>query len=293
MILWMLRRLEINPHATFAERELAPFGGEFESAKRAGLIRSLSLVDEVQLGDRRLAIVTDEDGAEAIDEDDPALDPMPMEPHNLRSWRLDVPEMISVLRDGNGLTGPSGSLSERLWLLGEAGDAEDGVCVVLALLHDERQAITDLHSLPSIAPPGATALVVVCPTYAPSAAALRGLASLSIAPTSFADGSLAIDWSRVHAPVTPLELTHGPGYRSVVACGRTYTFSKSQALVVGVLHSALRSGAPDVAWTQIRPQLLAIGANPTRMRDVFKRAKGWQDLIVSTRPGFYRLNLAT
>jgi len=288
VILSMLRRMEVNPHATFAEKELLVFSDEFQSAKRDGVVRSEGLADEFQHRGRRLAVVTDEDAQEAIDEDDVEFDAVPFHPEDARLWRLHIPTLIGTIRERNALTGSSGSLTDRLWLLGDASDRAN-LCAVLALLHEERHAIAELRSLPSLTHDGVPA-VVVCPSYAPPVAYIRELASLSVTPTSFLGEDLLIDWRPAGHEQAPNDFTHSVDYRSVVLRGRSYLLSSPQALAIRVLAGARSSGAPDIAWNQLQAQLAASGSHPGRIGDLFKRVPHWRELVVSRRAGFYRLN---
>lgn len=209
MIRWMLRRLEHNPRATFSEQELAEFGDAFDRAKNVGLVRSSAEFSEHLLaGDRLLTVHALDDGLEALDEEDPAFDAVPIELSAVRRWYADPDALIQVMREASGLIGPFGKLTERLWVVGTYESLIGSAVVVVAFLRST-DAGRELRGLPPLLPPEAEALVVCCPSYAPSAKDLLGLGRLSIHCASFAGDSMAVAWP----PAVRLTATRTGGQR--------------------------------------------------------------------------------
>lgn len=283
MITTLLRRLEMNPHATFSEDELAALGNGFEQAKRDGLLRSVGQSADLVVAGRVLTVIEDEDGLEAYDEADPAFDPVPVTARELRRWRVDLPALVARVRQENGLDGPSGELDPRLWLLGRDKDA----AYVLALLHDPGQGAALLRSLPALVPGSAARYLTVCPTFELAPALIRELEALSVRLTRF-DPPDGLGVQTVET-ASRRRFSHSPDYRSVVFGDREFQFSVPQAAVIAILDGARTSGAPDVPWNQVRAQLEASDAHPERMADVFKRVDGWNELVISPRRGYHRL----
>jgi len=79
----------------------------------------------------------------------------------------------------------------------------------------------------------------------------------------------------------------GPGYRSVFWDGREFTFTKMQALAVGVLWAAWQGGTPDVPQAEVLRQ---IGSDQMYLRSVFAKNPAWGTLVVEgTAKGLVRL----
>jgi hypothetical protein len=54
------------------------------------------------------------------------------------------------------------------------------------------------------------------------------------------------------------------------------------------LHEAWNDGS---RWRHVEDLRTAVGFESAKLSDLFKRLRGWRDLIVSDRRGGYRLNL--
>jgi hypothetical protein len=294
----MLTRLEKNPHALFEEWELKRQDpAAFEAAKREGLVRRLpaprageSYVDP---SGRLLTVLANPDGTlEAIDEDDPECQPVPVALSKVASWTVNVDALCRRFREVNGLSGTSGRLHERLHLL---GDLSPDRAVVLAFLPDERSGVPLLMSLPSLAPTASREFFVVVPSLAPPPSEQRRLESLHIwvralrSDDPFALRSLVT--SAPSAEVGPADAVfqHSDDYRWVELRGREFTLTLPQAKIVRILHEAYLRGVPDIAWAIICTQLQE--SFPRHMSDAFKDVAGWRDLIVSRRKDMYRLNI--
>jgi hypothetical protein len=71
--------------------------------------------------------------------------------------------------------------------------------------------------------------------------------------------------------------------------GRIYSLTGNQAAAVRLLHEAHKNGTPELGQETI---LERIGVNSERLRSVFHRLDGWDELIVAgTTRGSVRLNL--
>ena len=298
MIHWMLTRLEKNPHALFEEWELKRQDpAAFEDAKREGLVRCLpaprageSYVDS---SGRLLTVVANPDGTlEAIDEDDPECQPVPVALSEVASWTVNVDALCRRFREANGLSGTSGWLHERLHLL---GDLSPDRAVVLAFLADERSGVPLLMTLPALAPTTTREFFVVVPSLAPPPSEQRRLESLHIwvralrPDDPFALRSLAISTPSPEVSPADAVFQHSDDYLWVKLRGREFTLTLPQAKIVRILHEAYLHGVPDVAWTTICTQLQE--GSPRHMSDAFRTVAGWRHLIVWRRKGTYRLDI--
>ncbi len=71
--------------------------------------------------------------------------------------------------------------------------------------------------------------------------------------------------------------THSPDYRSVKWEGEDYHFTANQAACVQQLWEAWKNGTPDVGDATL---LETVGAECSRLRDIFKRHPSWGTMIV-------------
>lgn len=294
--------MEANASATFSEAELrARDPSEFERLQREHLIRrsAAGVQDSLAgLSGRLLTVVPDPSGLlECVDEDDIEFDPVPYEPQNL-DWRLDIEALSARFRDANGLTGPHGWLTERLYLLGETAPDR---AVVLGFVSGARSGMPLLKALPALAPARYAQFLVVCPQSAPTASELQALDSIGISVATMYDETsfLLPAWPRdnTRAVETKVDFDYSSDYRWVNLRGIDFYPTEQQALVVRILHNAWLDKRPDVSWPRIAVQLSRqIGLDepqvgPAKMSDVFKSEPNWQVLIVSPRRGVYRLNI--
>jgi hypothetical protein len=299
----MLTRLEKNPRALFEEWELkGQDSAAFEDAKRTGLVRRLPAphVGEsyVDRSGRLLTVVANPDGTvEGIDEDDPECEPLPVEPSEVASWTVNADVLCQRFREANSLSGTSGCLHERLYLL---GDLSPGRAVILAFPPDERSAVSLLMELPALASTTIREFVVAVPSLTPPPAEQRRLEALHIWVQALRpDDPFALG----EGPTADQEMTaertfsHSDDFRSFTLDGRVFSLTPRQAEVVRILLRAFRSGAPELGWPQIRSQLSSqLGVQreslPERFIDMFKRSDAWGNLVMRGKTrNSYRLNL--
>lgn len=69
----------------------------------------------------------------------------------------------------------------------------------------------------------------------------------------------------------------GPGFRTILWRGTTYTFGPGQARAVERLWKAWEAGTPDVPDAEL---LEAAESEGQRLRDVFKNSDAWDTIIV-------------
>ncbi|MBI4179100.1 hypothetical protein HY522_06745 [bacterium] len=84
-------------------------------------------------------------------------------------------------------------------------------------------------------------------------------------------------------------------YSSVTLRKKTFTLSRRQADVVRILHREYMNGTPEMHQQSIFAEIYGRNDDDEKsgkasIRDIFKRMKGWEQLIVSPRKGIYRLN---
>lgn len=302
MILRLLKRLEKNPAATFNRTEVGL------SARRDGhdlvrdrILKPIHLEGSVVVAGRLLTVVSDDDGVlEAVDEDDPEQPAISLSPEALTVWRVDLDSLAAQIRKASGLSGPSGSLDERVFLLGEKSS---DLAVVLALLPDQTLGATILNSLPSLLPKRYRRIVGICPSFSPDAHGLRSLETLGIRtlvmdprnPLNLTNqlndtGAAASQQSGEHESDGRAHVSHSPDFSTVVIDGQSWKFVGVQAKAIGVFVQQWNTAGISELNQQF--VLTEIESNAKRLRDVFRGSKAWGALIVATdKSGFFRLKL--
>lgn len=76
-------------------------------------------------------------------------------------------------------------------------------------------------------------------------------------------------------------------FAKVLRNGKIYYFGKKQAIVVKQLYEAYGTSSP---WVFGKELLYNAGSKSIQMKDLFKKNKSWNDLIISDGQGNYRLN---
>jgi hypothetical protein len=105
-------------------------------------------------------------------------------------------------------------------------------------------------------------------------------------------GSVAAGPAPVAGPPVPVPppapaRTHSPDFRLVTWDGQSYSLSKTQAAVVGLLWRARDAGQPGLSLADLKDATSA-----TRLRDVFRLDDGrraWGTLVLANGDGTYRL----
>lgn len=283
MILKLLYRLERNPQATFQRQEVMGL----DPLIRDHLLRTVYSQSNLIRSGRLLMLSANEGGTfEALDEEDPDYHEH-LSPDDLTLFTVDLGSLASMIRSGTGLTGPSGRLSERLFLLGERSDTEG---VVLALFPDSRSAVAGLKALPVLASSSYRRFDVVCPTVAIPVAELRPLQSLGIhASVMEEDEPFHLYLAKEDGEgAVNVDFWHSEDYTSVTIRGFRFTLSSPQAGVVKYLDEARLQRTPDVEWKSLASRLPTA---PRNMSDVFKGLPNWRELVAQPRRNRYRLNL--
>jgi hypothetical protein len=284
--------MESNPTATFSSAMLRDRSSrEFDNLVEQGFLVSASSEPEFAVDDvgRRRRVEYRDDHALLIDDDDPDEEPVMVPRWEVRQWRVDVAAVADVLRDEYGLDGSTGRLSERLWLIGTSGSKS----YVLAFLSPET-AERQIGIVASLVPGGPMELFLVCPSYQPDPRSRRHLEDRCVF-------ILALD-DAMHlqpAPQRPAgdddeepRLRHSNDFRKLQLGARSWALSPPQAAVVRALYHAAQTGFPEVAWNDLKNAAVAAGGHPTRMNDLFGRTPNIEELIVTVRPGVYRLTVA-
>jgi hypothetical protein len=83
-------------------------------------------------------------------------------------------------------------------------------------------------------------------------------------------------------------LQFDPGFRHVALRGRSYTLGEIQGCVIKLLYQAAAAGSQ---WVNGKILLHEAGSELTKVSDLFKRTKDWEQLIESDGRGMYRLKL--
>lgn len=77
-------------------------------------------------------------------------------------------------------------------------------------------------------------------------------------------------------------------YRYMKLNDREYHLGDIQARIIELLHDASQSQKP---WVHSKTLLFESGSHADRIRDAFRTQKHWQELIISNKRGYYRLNV--
>ena len=91
------------------------------------------------------------------------------------------------------------------------------------------------------------------------------------------------------------EFVHSNEYRTVLWQGETFTFNKTQALCIHLLHSSFSNGIPWVSNGEISNLLTEHSIIDTRMSKIFQKHRAWNSLIIfggRSNP-FYKLNISS
>lgn len=295
-MLRLLERLEVSPSATFAEQDLLRDAAEgFEYFRSLGLLR---LVDEPTGSFRCMvqgaAYIAKRDGDDfiAIEAEEREPEVVRLTEAQVRQWTADLPAIARLVQRENGLVGPTESISERLWFLGQL---DDGSAVLLGLFRDLASLEVELTALSSRFQASVSAFLVVCPTTrVPSFLQARlQKDQVRVVNLNERTGMKLPLGASVSSTSEGDFVVNSPDYRSVTMRGRPFRLSVRRAKVVMILHRARSAGQKELAWSTIKTQLEAL-PNPfyvKRMQDIFKDMDGWEELVTRTAPGYYSLNL--
>lgn len=92
----------------------------------------------------------------------------------------------------------------------------------------------------------------------------------------------------LHPDRAPPTFIVAQDYRYVKLNSREYHLGDIQARIIELLHDAAQSHKP---WVHSKTLLFESGSNADRIRDAFRTQKHWQELIISNKRGYYRLNI--
>ena len=98
-----------------------------------------------------------------------------------------------------------------------------------------------------------------------------------------------------HTTDNKSEFVHSDDYRTVMWKGKTFTFNKTQALCIHLLHSSFSDGIPWVSNGEIANLLSEHSIIDTRMSKIFQKHRAWDSLIIfggRSNP-FYKLNISS
>lgn len=92
----------------------------------------------------------------------------------------------------------------------------------------------------------------------------------------------------LHPDRVPTAFIAAQDYRYVKLNNREYHLGDIQARIVELLYDASQSHKP---WVHSKTLLFDSGSNADRIRDAFRTQKHWEELIISNKRGYYRLNV--
>ena len=297
---FLFSRIELDPSAVFEERELGIRDAEaFERLVADGLLRRDSFDVRsppaiVHEGRVLTPFLGPRGTVEALDEEDSSFTPIALRVEDLDRWCLDIDKWAKQFAAVHSLGGARSELGADARYLGESAP---GFPVVLALLHDDHEALQRLTAIAGFFP-DARLVRVVCPTYRPPPAFSRHLESLQVVVCQLtSDGFDVVP--ALEAAARSLPAGKGrepvPGFRlsddgrSANLHDRTFGLTTQQTQVVEMLLDAYLNRTPDLGQAYI---LERIGSTSEELRDTFRGNDAWGALIVpgSTR-GTFRLNL--
>ncbi len=211
----VLRQLERFPEAEFRESELA------EAPEAMAELASQKILRFVQSDPEQTTYPCPEPGPECTDRVVSCIngrllavctcpaekEPIELSRPDLRRWRVDLGEIAQRFQEANGLTGEPEPLEDRLLFIGEKRQDDLSLAFALGLFRDDRQALRYLRELPLLLSPRPyDRIVVVCPSFAPSARTGRELNALRVlaVPLSQED-PFALDYAAALAePARPV-----------------------------------------------------------------------------------------
>jgi len=287
--------MEENPNAVFYGKELAErFATQFDQARSKNLITIAETPSGNSYFDYRTNksyfVVADQDGLEALDEDDPETDPIHLTPDDLRRYALNLPIFAKIFQETNQLSGKPAKLTERLFFIGEGNRNGVLTAFVLAFLNDSDIVRSNLVGLPNLLPNKYLGISVICPNFIFNPNEVHLLESLGMNITALSPDNPFIipqvDISKREN--TRVEFEHSDDFRWVKLRGAEFKLSKRRAKVIAILHDAYRVRKPVLSWEQISSRLGDISHS---MSALFKKSPAWKTLIIEVSPGLYRLNL--
>ncbi|MBI2868494.1 MAG: hypothetical protein HYX96_01555 [Chloroflexi bacterium] len=290
MIGWILERMEENPNAVFYGKELQErFPESFNQAIADRLLRRLPTdFGSYGYGHGSYLVIETESSFEALDEDDPEAEPIPLLAEDFAQYKLDLPVLAGLIQRANQLSGKPTPISERLFFLGDID--RDGVPIgyVLALVNASPITQAILLSLPALLSKSYRSMFAVCPSYVPAPPEVRKLEELGIGIVPLTKGFVLPSWEIAIVSYSSDFLL---SENSVRWRGQAYPLKPEQAAVLRMLYGTYKMGTPDVSWTIIQQRLITLQMIPSRMRDIFRDSPLWKTLVIQSGKGIYRLNL--
>ena len=122
-------------------------------------------------------MVEEEGNLEAINEDDPEADPIPLVIEDLFRYSLDLEIVAKYFQETNHLGGKSAPLDDHLYFLGFSSAEGAKAAVILGFFNNEINALRYLRGLPNLLIDSYDRYIVVCPSYTPTPTVVRELSS--------------------------------------------------------------------------------------------------------------------
>ena len=298
MIHWLLTQMEENPNAVFCGKELAErFPGAFQETIQKRLLRQVQTPPDSGYYDSGLntphLVVADAAGLEAIDEDDPETDPIPLTREDLARYALDLEAFAKAVQQANQLAGKPSPLTDRLFFLGESEKEGVLAAYVLALVNDSPGVRGILEGVPSLLPRACRSILVACPSHVVAPTEKRRLEDLGIRVALLQSDNCLLLPS--HDAVCQELSSTKSGFLlsdfSVRWRGQSFPLTQQEAAVIKMLYQAHRAGTPDLSWQHIQTRLSVLEMYPSRMRDVFRESPLRGTLVIRTGKNLYRLDL--
>jgi hypothetical protein len=299
MILDLLRRLEQNPSALFAENELrATDPVAFDDLVGAGTLFELFPVATTVVKDGRLLEVESLGDGSLVgwDENDPEYGPVRVDAAEVRVWQVDVAQVAERLAATLRLGGKQSELSERAVFL---GDAPGGVAVLLTWLPEHDTGEQVLRGVRSLLPTGYSGFVSISPSYSPRKAFERELQALRIATARITSNELQIEpqlatlldrlAGRTSYPTGSFESADGrlqyhADFTWLRFDGKARHPGEYQALVLARLHAAGGPTHEGEVLEHLESTILS-----KRIYDLFRRSPLLGTLLIADGDGIYSL----
>ncbi len=96
-----------------------------------------------------------------------------------------------------------------------------------------------------------------------------------------------------HTTDNKSEFVHSDDYRTVMWKDETFTFNKTQALCIQLLHRSFSDAVPWVSSGEIANLLSEHGIIDTRMSFIFRNHRAWKSLVIykDRHQPFYKLTI--
>jgi hypothetical protein len=285
--------MEQNPNAVFYRNELEKLSPEaFQQALKNKLLRRYEANYESYSSGLNTSylVIQDEGRFEAINEDDPEADPIPLTSSDFARYKLDLEAFARIVQQENQITGKPYPLNNRLYFLGETEKEGKLIAYILVLVNESLESQSIIMEVPALIPRNYQGIIAVYPSHLPPLAEWRRLEDLNIRATTLTGDNFVLPPFKDLFRGT-LSSDFAIKDSSVTWHGQEYPITPEQKAVLQILYKTYQSGSRYLKWREIQARLESYRYHPQRMRDVFRKSPSlMKKLIIRTNKDLYSLN---